>query len=289
MIGIGDYMDRLIFLGTGGGGNVMFHQIRRTGGLYFEFDDVGKNKKEPFCFILDPGPGSLVFSHALGLQPAEWNGVVLTHYHTDHATDANAFLDGMKNPFLIAEEHCIKTKNEIKSRKKSIHFPCISLYHKNKVKNLHAVKHGQIIKIDSIRFRAVKTKHYAPTVGYMIKTDKYTIGFVGDGAYYDGLEKHYENCNVLILNVLIPKGMERWRDIHMSVDDAIKLIKNIKDKPRLVIIQHLTGFMLRANIFRQCKFIKDATKVNTIHADDFMQLNLNDLSTKKYDVKIVVR
>jgi len=285
-------MDRLIFLGTGGGGHMMFHQTRRSGGLYFEFDEAGrdfKGKKDPFKFILDPGPGALIFSHALGLRPDELNGVVLTHYHTDHSSDANALLDGMNKPFLIAEEHCIKTKNELKSKKKDEHIPCISLYHRDNVKNLHAVKHGQIIKLESVKFYAAKTKHYAPTVGYKIKTDKYTIGYVGDGAYYSGQEKFYEGCDVLILNVLVPKGMDRWKDIHMNVDDAINLVKNINDKPRLIIVQHLTALMLRSNIFRQCKLIKDATKVETIHADDFMQLNLRDLTIKKYNVKIVVR
>ena len=85
---------KIIFLGTGGGRHVMFSQSRKTGGLFF---DLGTK------FIVDPGPGSLVHAVALGLQPEKWNGVVLSHYHIDHSTDANVFLDGLKEPFLIAE------------------------------------------------------------------------------------------------------------------------------------------------------------------------------------------
>jgi ribonuclease BN (tRNA processing enzyme) len=280
-------MDRLIFLGTGGGGYVMFGQIKRTGGLYFEFDD--EKAKKPFKFILDPGPGSLVFAHALGLKPETLSGIVLTHVHIDHSSDANVLLDRNDNAFLIAEEHCVKSKEELKERKPFDEFPCITLFHRNHVKELHIVKPDQVIKIGNTEFHAIKTKHYSPGVGFKIRNGKYTIGYVGDGSYYQGQEKYYDNCDVLILNVLVPKGMKSEKGRHMSVDDAIALLKGIKEKPRLVVIQHLSMWMLRANIYKQVKIIRDATKLNVIHAEDFMELNLKDLTTRQHDVKIVVK
>jgi len=273
-------MNRIMFLGTGGGGHTMFYQVKRTGGIYFELDA----EKGPVKFILDPGPGSLVFAHALGLKPESWNGVVLSHLHADHATDANVLLDGIKDAFLVAEENCIRM-----DEKKPVDYPCVSMYHQKQIKELFPVKHGQIIKTHGIEFHATRTNHYAPALGFKIKSSKFTIGYAGDGSYLAGQEKFYDDCDVLILNIFYPKGMEARKGVHMGVDDAITLVKGIKNKPRLVIIQHLSLFMLRTNMFRQVKIIKDATKIDTIHAEDFMEINLDTLATKIHDVKIVVK
>ncbi|MEM7819861.1 MAG: MBL fold metallo-hydrolase [Candidatus Aenigmatarchaeota archaeon] len=271
-------MNRIVFLGTGGGRHVMFSQARRTGGLYFELE----NNNDITRFIIDPGPGSLIYSHILGLHPENWNGILLSHYHVDHSNDVNVILDGIKKPFLIAEEHCIKYN-------KNNEYPCISKYHKDLVKNLYAVKHGDIINLNNIKIHAIKSNHHAPCVGFKIIHEKFSIGYPSDGSYYSGQEKFYENCDIIILNVLVPKG-ESWPEgRHMSIDGAISLIKNMKSRPRLCILNHLSFWMMRSNVFKQAKMIQDATKVKTIHVDDFTELNLDDMTIKKFDVNIIVK
>ncbi|MCX6818491.1 MAG: MBL fold metallo-hydrolase [Candidatus Aenigmarchaeota archaeon] len=180
-------------------------------------------------------------------------------------------LDGIKNPILIAEEHCLTLSDD--------YYPCVSNYHQKKAKTYKAVD-GSEFKINPLNIKATKADHYAPTVGFRIEGTK-TICYAGDGTYYKGQEKNYDGCDILILNVLVPKGKIALLRKHMSVDEAIKLINRIENKPELVIIQHFSFWMLRSGLQLQIKAIRDATGVKVIAAEDFMEVDLNTLNTRE--------
>ena len=256
---------------------MMFSQVRKTGGMYFEFDT---EKKAPFCFIMDPGPGSLVNAKQAGLNAESIQGIVLSHHHIDHSTDANVWLDGIEKPFLIAEEHCVKDREEL-GEKNYDYYPCINPYQRKKISELHTVKDKNIVKMGKIVFDAVRSEHYGPTVGFVISTGKFKIGYTSDGRDYSGQEKRYDGCDILIMNVLVPMGKETEEKKHMSVEEAIKFIRGMKNKPKLVILQHLSLWMLRSNLWKQEKIIKDATGVTIIHADDFMQVDIDKIVSGK--------
>lgn len=261
---------KIVFLGSGGARHMMQTQVRKTGGIFFDLDDVK--------FIVDPGPGSLVHAHTLKLDPEKWNGIMLSHFHVDNACDANVLLDGMKDSFLVAEEHCLIPREKFK--KKIDYYPCITTYHQKLVKHLHPVRNNDSVTVGSMKISAVKAVHDDPCVGFVIRHPKITIGYPADGIYYKGQEKAYEGCDVLILNVLVPKGKKPDIDKHMSVDGAIEFVRGMAKKPKLIIIHHLSFWMLRSNIFKQVKIIQDATKVRTINSEDFMELDLDKLTMK---------
>lgn len=265
--------DRIVFLGTGGGKHIMFTQARKTGGIYCKMDGIR--------FVLDPGPGSLVHAQKLKLRPELWDGILLSHRHVDHSTDADALLDGMgqrgsmiikKIPFLVAEESCLVSTKE--------DYPRVSMYHQKKART-HKVKAGDCLNIKGLKIRAAKADHYNITVGFRVEGSR-TIGFASDGTYYRGQEKNYEGCDILVLNVLVPKGRTALIKKHMSVDEAIKLINKMKNKPKLVIIQHFSFWMLKAGVLAQAKAITDATGVKVVAAEDFMEVDLETLKTRKY-------
>lgn len=282
---------RLVFLGTGGGRHMMLSQVRKTGGIFFDLDKVK--------FILDPGPGSVVHAVNLDLKPEKWDGVLLSHLHPDHAADVNVYLDGMEKPFIIAEEHCLLEKKSVRGKDDFDYFPCVTVFHQEK-SQVHPVKHGSVVGVNGVKFAAIKANHYIPTVGFRIigsQTDAssttsggrqsssavqpFDIGCTSDGSYYKGMEKHYDGCKVLIINVVIPKGKKSTKPGYMSVDGIITLLNQMKNKPSLVILTHLGFWMLRSNMWKQEKIIQDATKVRTIHAEDFMSLDINALSTSQ--------
>lgn len=255
--------NRLIFLGTGGGRHVMLAQIRKTGGVYAELD--GKK------FVIDPGPGSLVNARRIKLNPENWNGLFLSHVHPDNSSDANALLDGMKEPFVVAESHCVKPSKDF--------YPIVSKYHQEKAK-VYAVNAGDEIQANGLDILATKADHYDPTAGFVIKGSK-TIGYAADGTYYKGQEKLFNDCDLLILNILVPSGKKSEPHKHMSVDDAIKMVKKIKNKPRLIVIQHFSFWMLRANVYAQAKLIEKETGIRSIAAEDFMEIDLDTLKIVK--------
>ena len=263
--------NRLIFLGTGGGKNVMFTQARKTGGIFIELDGVQ--------LILDPGPGSLTNARHVGLKPERWNAVLLSHLHPDHATDANVYVDGMKEPVIVAEEHCVLPGKKWRGKKYE-YYPCITSYHAKKAKAVHALKSGSSAAVGALAIETKETDHYDPTVGFVISGSK-RIGYPSDGTYFKGQEKHYDTSDLLVLNVLVPSGVKAKAHWHMSVDDAIRMIRKMKKKPSLVIIQHFSFYMLRANVYAQAAIIQKETGVRCIAAEDFMQIELDEMRIQR--------
>ena len=257
-------MNFMIFLGTGGGGKVVFSQARASGGLYFNMESVK--------FLIDPGPGSLVNMRSLKLKDPD--GILLSHLHPDHSTDANMILDGLKNSFLIAEEHCLKISKR--------YYPCISKYQQSLVKFLKPVKAGDVVKIpeSEIRIEVTKADHYVPSVGFKIIGSK-TIGYPCDGSYFSGQERQFEKCDAIIFNVLVPHGKVPMEHKHMSVDNVITFLKKLEHKPELVIIQHFSFWMLKSNVYEQAKIIEKNAGIKTIAAKDFMKINLDLLKEEK--------
>ncbi len=269
------FMGRLIFLGSGGGGRMLATQERKTGGIFME---LGPD----FSLIVDPGPGSLVNAVSLGLAPEKCKGLLISHHHLDAVSDSNALIECMsdidkdnnKFPFVIAQEMCLSMKS------KSDPYPYITKYHQDLIKKMCPVTNKSIVTIENFEVRAAKANHYAPTVGFLLKYGKYKIGYPADGSYYPGQEKHYEGSDVLILNIPWPKGYDAPKNIHMTIDDAISFVKAMEHKPKLVVLTHLSQFMLRSNMYKQEKILADSAKVRCISAEDFMELNLDTLQTR---------
>jgi len=251
-------VNRIVFLGTGCGGLPMLLQKRRTGGIYLELD----RKK----FIIDPGPGCIVNAKEIGLNPQKWEYVLLSHYHFDHSVDINPILDSLHMCVLIAERHCLSGKNK-----------CISEFVQANPRKIYAVKAGSNINLGKIRIKTTQTDHYAPCVGFKICGSK-VIGYTADTSYFKGIEKEFESCDVLIANTLEPIGSEEKEKWHMNIDGLIKMVKKIKNKPKLLVIRHFGSAMLEVGPETQAEVIEDLTKIKTIAAKDFMQIDIDTLA-----------
>lgn len=260
-------MNRIVFLGTGGSRHVMSSQARQTGGIYCELDGAK--------FIIDPGPGTLVHAHRAKLDAPSWDGIILSHLHPDHSTDANAVIDGInqknRKAFVVAEEHCLKIIDQAR------YYPCINLYNQQK-SDTYAAKAGDKFKIKGLEIEAVHANHYDPCVGFIIKGSR-KIGYASDGAYYKGQEKNFEACDIIILNVLVPYGMEIDKGLHMNMEEAIILMKNIKQKPKLALLHHFSPTMLGSDLSEQCKIFEEHTGIRSLTTEDFMELSLDTLKT----------
>lgn len=258
--------NQIIFLGTGGGRSVMFSQARRTGGIFIELDKTR--------LLIDPGPGCLTTAKELGVSLRSIDALLVSHLHPDHSTDANAVIDGHagdENFVLIAEKHVVNPTKDT--------YPVISKYHQNMCKK-YSVGPGEKIKTKNLVISTTPARHLAPTVGFRICGSK-TISYPCDGSYFKGQEKYYENSDIIILNVLAPFPNKKKMPKHMDVEDAIKLINAIKNKPKLVIIQHFSFYMLRADVRKQAKLIEKQTGVRCVPAKDGMKLDIDSLNIEK--------
>ncbi len=258
-------MNRIVFLGTGGGGaGFMSRQVFCTGGKYIELDGVK--------MILDPGPGTLVYSNYTDIDLTSLDGALLSHLHPDHSTDINAVLDGIEQDhFMIAERSCLKPTKD--------YYPCVTKYHQKTTKYLFAAKPNQKIKIAGLTIKTTKADHYSPSVGFRIEGSK-IIGYPSDGAYHPSQSKLFSGCDVLVLNALVPSGEKSWPHGHLSVDDTVTMLRKMKKKPKLTVLQHFGFWMLKHGIDAQANIVKKRARCSVIPAKDFMEVNVNTLKTR---------
>jgi phosphoribosyl 1,2-cyclic phosphodiesterase len=241
---------KITFLGTAGGRIVIMTQMRASGGFVLEMDNERIH--------VDPGPGALVRAKEYGVNLRKLTGLIVSHAHTDHYTDAEIIIESMtegtkkKRGVLIGNEHVINGGDSYR--------PAVSHYHLKLLKRYEVLKPGDKTKIGDMEITATPTKHgEKKALGFVFRGSK-TLGYVGDSEYFEGLEDHFRNCDYLVLNVLRPKNVE-WPE-HMNSNQAVKLLKKIK--PSLAIIQHFGMKMLRANPEREAKWIEKQTGVKTI-------------------------
>lgn len=249
-------MNKLVFLGTGAGDVSMLSQKVRTSALYFEFDGLK--------FILDPGPGTIVNANQNKINLLELNGLIITHPHPDHYADANCLIDALRKQgtFLIAGKKCLFESEN--------YFPCINKFQQTIPDKVFGVEHEDKVTIGRLSFKAIKNNHLDCGLGIkMIGSRK--IGYVGDGTL-KGLEKFYQDMDMLIFNVLVPYGKSTMFGIHTSVNEIIEFLKDTK--PKRAIIQHFSKEMIESGIDNQAKVIEEKSGFITIAAKDGMVVNL---------------
>ena len=75
----------VIFLGTGGGRFATITQKRKTGGIRIISDTLNMH--------LDPGPGALIYSLNMGLNPQRIKEILVSHAHPDHYGNAEVLIE----------------------------------------------------------------------------------------------------------------------------------------------------------------------------------------------------
>lgn len=266
---------KIIFLGTAGGRIVIMTQIRASGGFILEMDNE--------MIHVDPGPGALVRAKQYGVNLQKLTGLIVSHAHTDHYTDAEMVIESMtqgtrkKRGVLIGNEHVIKGGDSYR--------PAVSPYHLKLLDRYDILRPGDKTNIGNIEIVATPTKHGEKKgLGFVFKGTK-TLGYVGDGEYFKGQENYFNGCDYLILNVLRPRNVE-WPE-HMNSNQAAELIKKVR--PSLALIQHFGVRMLKANPEREARWIEEQTGVKTIAARDGMRIELEKGAPEKKGLEKYVK
>jgi phosphoribosyl 1,2-cyclic phosphodiesterase len=250
---------KITFLGTAGGRIVLMSQLRASGGWILEMDEE--------TIHVDPGPGALVRAAQLHINLRRLTGIVISHAHPDHYTDAEIIVESMTNGtrknrgVLIGNEHAIKGGDDYRQ--------VVSPFHMRLLERCEVLEPGEKTSIGKIEITATPTKHGEKKAIGLVFRGKETLGYTSDGEYFDGMEKYFEGCDYLVLNVLRPRGT-RWPE-HMNTEQAVELISKVK--PKLAILQHFGMLMIRANPDREAKWIEGKTGVRTIAAKDGMTMD----------------
>jgi len=262
---LNNMVNKMLWLGTGGGRICSYLQARATGGLILNL--------QGYQIHIDPGPGAIVRTRQYKISPEKTDIVILTHCHTDHVNDALIILEAMssgnvkKKGTVISNKTCMFGYEDFD--------PVVHRYIKKNLKNVYVLEPKGKIEFESnLKITATKTEHDDPlAIGIKFEFNNKKISVVGDTSYFKGLAKEHEGAQILILNVLRPSNL-RWKG-HMCTEDAIALVKEIN--PAVVIIQHFGMKMLSASPTLEARRIHTETGVDCISAKDGMSFDVEEL------------
>jgi phosphoribosyl 1,2-cyclic phosphodiesterase len=253
----------LDFLGTGGGRFVMVTQRRRTAGIRISQHDIKIH--------VDPGPGALVFSNWAGINPTLLDGVIITHCHPDHYSDAEVFIEAMtrgtraKRGLLAATKSVLQGAQDIG--------PSISKYHQGIVRDLVELYKGTNFNVGGLEFTATEAKHSDPfSVGFRVTTNCGNIGYTSDTGYFEGLSDSYKDLRLLILCAMWPRNNPI--KIHLNTDEALDLINEAK--PGACILTHFGMRMLNAGPEKEAEYLSKQANIPVYAAIDGMRVTLNE-------------
>ncbi len=259
-------MDKLIFLGTGGGRFAAILQARATGGIYLLLEGHGG---QTLRFHIDPGPGAVVRMLDRGLDPLRTDAILVSHCHPDHYADTEILIEGMTNGgnkkigALLASRSVIEGVDGFG--------PSVSKYHVVKPGLVRAVSPGEQVDLYGIKVEATASAHSDPTsVGFRIHAHNGIIGYVSDTALEKGIAEAHHGSRVLILPVTRPLGMPI--PFHLTVEDAAELVASVR--PELALLTHFGMRVIKDRPETAADWIQKKTGVRTVAGVDGMAWEL---------------
>jgi len=255
---------QLVLLGTGGGRFATLTQKRRTGGIRFI--------SESLHIHLDPGPGALIYSLNMKLDPQKVKAVLVSHCHPDHYTDAEILVEAMTRGMT--------TRRGVLAAPRSVLFgsevcgPAISKYHQQMPERVIEARPGVTFTVNDMKILTTEARHTDPdTVGYRLETrDVGDIGYTSDTEYFEGAGKPYKGVRLLLLCVMRPSG-QPWKG-HMTTEDAVKIVKEAS--PEMAVTTHFGMKMIFKGPAREAKTIEEKTGVPTLAASDEMRISIGE-------------
>jgi phosphoribosyl 1,2-cyclic phosphodiesterase len=255
---------QIIFLGTGGGRFATITQKRRTAGIRIISEGLNLH--------LDPGPGALVHSVEMGLNPQKLNAVFVSHSHPDHYTDAEILIEAMtrgmtnKRGLLVAAKSVLNGSEVCEAS--------ISKYHQQMPEQVIEAVPNMKFQVGNIQVTVTEARHTDPdAVGFRFETPEFGgFAYTSDTEYFEKIAKYYKGVRLLMLCVMRPAG-KPWKG-HMTTNDAMKIVE--ETRPEKAVLTHLGMQMIFQGPAKEAKLIEDKTGVPTVAAVDGMQINFGE-------------
>jgi len=256
----------IVFLGTGGGRINLIKQIRATAGFRIN-SPVGN-------FHVDPGPGALLHSLRLKEDPLTLDGIIATHNHIDHVSDAMVLVEAMTGYGLKKRGIFIGSRLVVEGDEKGAD-QGIHSYHRSKVEHLYSAVWGEKKMFDAgkgpFSIEIFPMKHDEPSAfGFKMVIEGKVLGYISDTEYSENLGKDFSGCDLLIVNCIKPEG-DKYVG-HLKTADVIEVLKIAR--PEKCVITHLGLKMLRLGPGKEALKIQQMSGVETIAARDGMRIKV---------------
>lgn len=247
-------MAKIIFLGTSGSSAVTSKQLRSSGGIIIQIEDLQ--------FHLDPGPGALNKAKEYSINPNHTSAVLASHNHINHCNDINAVIEAMTHSGLEHRGIILASKSIIQPTNGQ---PFVTKYHQGLVERIIPLEKNHKIAIDTVEIHTIPAQHTDDTaVGFKFFTPHFVLGYSGDTVLTEELLDELMGSDILILNVPYPGN--KATGMNLDSEAALKIIERIK--PRLAILTHFGMEMLKADPMVEAREIQRLTGIQTIAAYD---------------------
>ena len=218
---------------------------------------------------MDPGPGALVKcrSKREKLDPANLNGIILSHRHLDHSSDMNIMIEAMTKGGFEKRGKVFAPVQALEDD------PVILRYVRDYVQEVVILREGGNYQVEEVRF-SIPIRHIhgdAETYGVNFSAPPYTISYIADTKFFPQLIEHYRG-QLLIINVvrLKPSDLD-----HLCLKDAERIITEVK--PKVAILTHFGMTMIRAKPWELAAGLSQRTGMEVIAARDGMTFELEKL------------
>ena len=121
---------------------------------------------------------------------------------------------------------------------------------------------------------SIRHRHPAETYGLKLRRNGRTVAFLVDTLYFDGLADDYEGADMLVLNVVRHTPHESKNAMHLTLDDARRIIAHVR--PRKAVLTHLGMTMLKARPRDLARSLSEELGIEVIAASDGMTLPLDE-------------
>ncbi len=223
----------LVFLGTGGSRFTIMHQLRASGGLWFDW--------KGFPVVIDPGPGSLVRmrQHNPPLNPETIEAILVTHKHLDHTTDLNVLTEAMTGGGFKKRGTVLLPADTLEGGE-----PVLYKYLQEKMHHLGTWDNDSPSQLGGGRsVRAVPlTHHGVECYGLVFTEDEIPLwGLVSDTRYDREWPESFHGCRLLVVNMTLARGRANLE--HLAPEHVAAVVESLS--PELTILTHFGRGVLK--------------------------------------------
>jgi ribonuclease BN (tRNA processing enzyme) len=245
----------LIFLGTAGSSAVVAKQLRASGGIIFQLEDLQ--------FHLDPGPGALVQARECKVNVHHTTAVGVSHCHINHCNDLNAVIDAMTHGGIEHRGVVLAGKSVLQHTETTC--PIITKHHQQLVERIIPLEKDHKVGIELVEINALPAEHSDPTaIGFKFFCPRFTFSYTGDTEITDYLLESLAGTDILVMNVPYPSASAKG--MNLDTEAAIKMVSYVR--PKLAVITHFGLEMLKADPLLEAREIQRITGVQTLAARD---------------------
>jgi ribonuclease BN (tRNA processing enzyme) len=259
----------VLFLGTCGDNSSIQRQVRASGGLILEYNDL--------AFLINPGPGCLVRARQYGYNLRKLIGVMMTDTTLLASNDVNAVIDAMtysgedRRGLLIGPKECFESENK----------PVINEY-RNLVEKIIYMESQKKVAIDDIEVYGLKTNKLI-TLGYKVTTPDFSICYLPDPVFSAEICEDIMDCDVLIIGLKHEQNKQNITDNGLTFAQVSKIISIAK--PRLTILSDFSSSVIDADPINQARMLQKETGQQVVSAKDGMSFNPRTYTKPKRDNK----